>query len=172
MRRYLAAFGPATVMDAQTWSGLPGLKPVLEGMRPELRAWKDERGRELFDLPDAPRRDADEPAPVRFLPEFDNLLLSHADRTRMLADEHRQLVLMTGSLRVKATFLVDGFVAGTWRVNRKKKVATLELSPFAPLAPTTEDELAAAGEALLRFHEEDAATFEVTFDAPPAEATR
>jgi hypothetical protein len=156
--RYLAAFGPATAADALTWSGLPGLKPVLEGLRPKLRVFKDERGRELFDLPDAPRPDEDVPAPPRFLPEFDNLVLAHADRTRVLADEHRPLVV-TKNLRVRATFLWDGFVRGTWEVERKKGSAVLKLTPFEPLPKRAVKELAAEGEGLLRFVEEDADTF-------------
>lgn len=159
--RYLAAFGPASAMDMQTWSGLPKMKPVLEALRPQLIAFKDERGRELFDLPDAPRPHEETPAPVRFLPEFDNLLLSHADRTRVIADEHRDIVYMKGNLRLQSSFLVDGFVSGTWRVERKRKDATLFLAPFAPLPKRVLAELTAEGEALLRFLEEDAASFAV-----------
>jgi hypothetical protein len=158
--RYLAAFGPATAADAQTWSGLPGLKPVLEGLRPQLRVFKDERGREVFDLPDAPRPDEDVPAPPRFLPEFDNLVLAHADRARVLADEHRPLVV-TKNLRVRATFLWDGFVRGTWEVERTKGSAVLKLAPFESLPKRAVKELAAEGERLLRFVEEDASSFEV-----------
>lgn len=156
--RYLAAFGPASAMDMQTWSGLPQMKPVLEALRPQLIAFKDERGRELFDLPDAPRPDAETPAPVRFLPEFDNLLLSHADRTRVIADKHRDIVYMKKNLRLQSSFLVDGFVGGTWRVERKRKEATLFLTPFAPLPKGVLAELTAEGEALLRLLEEDAAS--------------
>ena len=170
VRRYLAAFGPATVTDAQTWSGLQGLKGILDALRPQLRVFRDERGRELFDLADAPRPEEDVPAPVRFLPAFDNLLLSHADRTRVLADEHRKLVLMTGNLRVHPTFLVDGFVAGIWKATRTRNAATLEIAPFAALPKLAASALAAEGDALLRFLEEDAATFEVTFTAPTGEA--
>ena len=125
--RYLAAFGPASVADVQTWSGLASLKTVVEALRPQLRVFRDERRKELFDLPDAPRPAEDTPAPPRFLPEFDNLLLSHADRSRVLADEHRNLVKVQGNLRVRATFLVDGFVGGTWRTERKRATATLFL---------------------------------------------
>lgn len=164
--RYLAAFGPASAMDMQTWSGLPKMKPVLDALRPQLVVLRDERGRELFDLPEAARPDAETPAPVRFLPEFDNLLLSHADRTRVIADEHRDIVYMKKNLRLRATFLVDGFVSGTWRVERKRKEATLLLTPFAPLPKGVMAELAEEGEALLRFLEEDAATFAVVQSEP------
>lgn len=163
--RYLAAFGPATVADAQAWSGLGGLKPVFEALRPRLASFRDERKRELFDLPDAPRPDPDTPAPVRYLPEFDNLVLSHQDRTRVLADAHKGLVV-TKNLRVRGTFLWDGFVAGTWTAERKKTTATLQVTPFAPLPAGAEAELTREGEALLRFAESDAATVQVQIGAP------
>jgi hypothetical protein len=155
VRRYLAAFGPATPRDAQVWSGLQSLRAVFEELRPELVTFRDERKRELFDLPDAPRPEEDTPAPVRFLPEFDNLVLAHDDRTRVIADEHRPKVTLK-NLQVRATFLVDGFVAGTWKVGRKKKTATLVLEPFGKLARKTLAELEQEGDALLRFVEEDA----------------
>lgn len=158
--RHLAAFGPATAADVQTWSGLRALKPVLEELRPQLRAFADERGRELFDLPGAPRPDEDVPAPARFLPEFDNLVLAHADRSRLLADEHRGRAT-TKNLRVRATFLWDGMVRGTWTTERKKDTATLVISPFEKLPRRAVEELGAEGEALLRFVEEDAGTFDV-----------
>jgi hypothetical protein len=162
--RYLAAFGPASVADFQTWSGLQKIRPIFEALRPRLVAFADERGRELFDLPDAPRPDQETPAPVRFLPEFDNLLLSHAERTRVIADAHRPIVYKSGNLRLLATILVDGVVSGTWRVERKRKVATLRIVPFAPLARHVTDELYAEGEALLRFLEEDAGSFEIEYE--------
>ena len=159
--RYLGAFGPASVADLQTWSGIGGLKPVFDEMRDELVVLADERGRELFDLPAAPRPGADVDAPVRFLPEFDNLLLAYDDRTRVIADEHRPLVT-TKNLRVRATFLVDGRVAGLWSVAVKRRVATLELAPFGTLARRAVAELAAEGEALARFAEPEATSYEVT----------
>jgi Winged helix DNA-binding domain len=164
---YLAAFGPATAADMQTWSGLRGLRRVVEGMRPRLRVFEDERGRELFDLPDAPRPDEDVPAPPRFLPEFDNLMLAHADRSRVLPDEYRGLVV-TKNLRVRATFLWDGVVRGTWTVEPKKAAATLRLTPFEALPRGAADELAEEGDALLHFVEADATTFHVKLDEPVA----
>jgi hypothetical protein len=160
VRRYLAAFGPASAADFQTWSGLKGAKQLLAGIAGELERFSDEGGRELFDLPDAPRPGADVEAPPRLVPEFDNLVLAHADRTRVLADEHKGGVV-TKNLRVRATFLVDGFVAGTWSVERKRRVAALTLAPFERLPKRTVKALADEAEALLRFMEDDAETFEV-----------
>ena len=164
--RYLAAFGPATAADVQQWSGLQAIKPVLESLRPRLALFRDERGRTLFDLPDAPRPAEDTPAPPRFLPEFDNLVLSHADRTRVLADEHRRFILGAKNGRIPATFLVDGWVAGIWRVERKKQAATLAITPFAALPKSAAAALAEEGDALLRFLEDEADTFDVRQNPP------
>ena len=155
VRRYLAAFGPASPADMQVWSGLKGLKQVFAEI--EL----DEVGSGLYDVPDAPRPDADTPAPVRFLPAFDNLLLAHKDRTRVIADEYRPRVV-TKNLRIHPTFLVDGFVAGMWRIEAKRRSATLTIEPFAKLTKKARAELEAEGEALLRFAEPDAAEIRVT----------
>ncbi|WP_213455761.1 winged helix DNA-binding domain-containing protein [Rhizomonospora bruguierae] len=163
VRRYLAAFGPATAADAQEWSGLRGLRQVLASMRDDLRVLRDDRGRELFDLPDAPLPDEDTPAPPRFLPEFDNLVLAHADRARVVPDAHRPLVV-TKNLRVRATYLWDGFVHGTWRVDRKRGIATLRLSPYEPLPPGAADALAEEADALLRFSEPDATAYSFAVD--------
>jgi hypothetical protein len=156
VRRYLAAFGPASAADVQAWSGVRGMKAVLDAMRDALAVFADERGRELFDLPDAPRPDPATPAPPRFLPEFDNLVLAHDDRARVIADEHRPLVT-TKNLRVRATFLVDGVVAGIWTIEVKRKLATLRLAPFGRLTKGAVKALTAEGEALARFAEPDAA---------------
>jgi hypothetical protein len=128
VRRYLGAFGPATRADIAEWSGLRvrDFEPAIESLEP-LRRFRDERGRELLDLPRAPLPDGETPVPVRFLPRFDNLVLSHADRTRVIADEHRREVIDGGW--VEATFLVDGFVAGTWRADD----GNVTVEPFAKL---------------------------------------
>ncbi|MFN8007345.1 MAG: winged helix DNA-binding domain-containing protein [Terriglobia bacterium] len=157
--RYLAAFGPASVADAQTWSGLK-LKEIFEKLRPKLRVYRDENRRELFDLPEAVLPDADVPAPVRFLPEYDNLLLAHSVRTRVLADEFRKKVFLPG-LRVAASFLVDGFVAGVCKVERVKQVATLMLEPFAKLSKRDRTEVEEEGERLLRFVQPEAESYGV-----------
>lgn len=147
--RYLAAFGPASVIDVQAWAGRTRLRPVLERLRPRLAVFRDEHGVELFDLPDAPRPDADAPAPVRFLPEYDNLLASHTDRTRVISEQDRKRVMTRNGMR--ATFLVDGQVTGAWRLHRGKASATLEIDPFRPLTTTERAEVEAEGSRLLEF---------------------
>jgi winged helix DNA-binding protein len=160
--RYLGAFGPASVRDAQTWSGMRSLADAFAALRPKLKVFHDEKGRELFDLPKAPRPPAGTPAPVRFLPDYDNLLLAHADRTRVVADAHRTR-LATKNLQVLATFLVDGFVAGSWKIERTRSSAALVLTAFEPLSRKAKADLTAEGKALLRFAESDAKTAEVRF---------
>lgn len=161
--RYFAAFGPATVRDAQHWCGLKRLGPVVDRLRPRLRTFRDEAGAELFDLPHAPRPDADAPAPARFLPEFDNVLLSHANRARIISEPDRKRVFTVNGI-IRATFLVDGFVRGMWRMERDGDTAALVISPFAPLAPADRAALEDEGGRLLRFAAEDAARREVRFD--------
>jgi hypothetical protein len=128
IRRYLAAFGPADRRDLVTWSMLraPMLQPSLEAL--ELRRVRDEQGRELFDVPRAPLPAADTPAPVRFLPKWDNLLLSFDDRTRVLPEPYRRVVIKANG-DVAQTFLVDGVVAGTWRAVDGR----VQVEPFEPL---------------------------------------
>lgn len=155
VRRYLAAYGPATVADAQVWSGIPNLKAAFAKL--DLVTFG-----KYFDLAKAPRPDADAPAPPRFLPEFDSVLLAHKDRRRVIADEHRKAVYLP-ALRVAATILVDGAVAGTWIVKKEKKAATLAITPFGKLAKSVKDALAEEGAALVRFVEPEAATFKVGF---------
>ncbi|MFC5213299.1 winged helix DNA-binding domain-containing protein [Streptomyces coerulescens] len=133
--RYLAAFGPASVKDFQTWAGLTRTRPVFERLRPELLTFRDENGVELFDLPDAPRPDADTPAPPRFLPEFDNLLLSHADRTRVVPPANRGRTWQVNT--VYCPFLVDGFLAGVWRILDD----ALVIEPFGDLTEAQRGEV-------------------------------
>ena len=158
--RYLAAFGPATVTDIQTWSGLPRLKEAIEKLRPELVTYRDETRRELLDVPDMPVLDA--PAPERFLPEYDNLLLSHDKRTRVVADEYRKRVYLPG-LRVAATILVGGFVRGAWKIEKAKGAATLVIEPFDTLTKANRAALTEEGEKLVRFVESDAKAWDVRF---------
>lgn len=146
VRSYLAAFGPASAADFQTWSGLDG-RAAFERLRGELATFTDDRGRELFDLPDAPRPDPRAPAPPRLVPDFDNLVLAWSDRRRIVADEHRPRIAPTKNLRIKATFLVDGLVAGTWKLRGSK----LELEPFDRLREADAEALREEGAALAGF---------------------
>jgi hypothetical protein len=141
----------------QAWTGLRGVAAVLKGLRDQLTVLRGPGGRELFDLPDAPRPDADTPAPPRFLAEFDSLVLAHADRSRLVAEPHRKR-MVSKNLRVPATFLWDGTVRGTWRVQRRSKSATLALTPFEKLPRVAVRGLTEEGEALLRFAEPEATT--------------
>jgi winged helix DNA-binding protein len=134
VERYLAAFGPATVQDVQAWSGLTRLREIVDPMRDRLRVFADERGRELFDRPDSPRPDPDVPAPARLAAEYDNLILSHDDRTRVMADDdRRQLFRQLNSF--PGSVLLDGFVAGAWRVKRAKGTATVTIELFRARIP-------------------------------------
>jgi hypothetical protein len=163
--RYLAAFGPASVTDAQTWSYLTKLAPVFEKLRHRLVVFRDERKRELFDLPKAPRPQEDTPVPVRFLPAFDNILLAHADRSRIIADDYRPRVSLK-NLQILPTFLVDGFVAGTWEVALQRKVAVLTIFPFKALTRVVKSELALEAEELLRFLTPEGSRRNVAFVKP------
>ena len=143
--RYLAAFGPATAKDVQTWSGLTGVGEVLARLRPHLRTFRDEAGRELFDVPDGPLPDPETPAPVRFLPEYDNLVLSHHDRSRVIDRRFGLDGWMRGSI------LVDGFVRGTWRHDTKAGVATMLIGLFSDLGAGDRAEVEAEAVRVLDF---------------------
>ena len=151
---YLGAFGPASVADVQRWSGLQGLKPVVDALREQLVTFTAGR-RELFDLPDAPRPDADTDAPPRFLADFDSLVLAHDDRTRIIADEHKPKIA-SRNLRIPAMVLWDGFATGTWRIERARGVATLAVTPFARLPRGAAKAIEPEALALLAFAEPDA----------------
>jgi hypothetical protein len=145
--RYLAAFGPASVADVQSWSGLQGLRDPMDALRPQLLTFRDERNRELFDLPEGPRPGEGLPAPIRFLPEYDNLLLSHSDRARVITEQHRTEVVRDFGARF---FLVDGFVAGRWKPDIGKSAATLTIDLFES-ASAARAEVAAEAERVAAF---------------------
>ncbi len=160
--RYLAAFGPATVGDAAAWSRLTGLREVVERLRPRLRTFRDERGRELFDLPEAARPDPDTPAPPRFLPEYDNVLLSHEDRTRFISDEARaRASRLAGAIH--GTVLHDGTVYGLWRLDRDRDgdAATLVVNVVGRATKRADGAIAAEGRRFLRFVASDTSSRDV-----------
>jgi hypothetical protein len=152
----------------------PALQPALtrsmnsiagkEEIKPELRIIRDENDNELLDLPDAALPSGDTPAPPRFVPDYDNLVLSHADRGRVISDEHRKKVFLSAA-RVRATFLIDGFVRGAWKVEKTRRAATLVIEPFERLSRGDRDALSEEGERLVRFLAEPqgAEMFDVSF---------
>lgn len=158
--RYLKAFGPASVNDMQHWSGLTRLAPAFDAMHDQLVSFTAEDGRTLYDLPDAPRPDADTPAPVRFLPEYDNVYLGFADRRRIQSDLARaRMPLVNG---YPSTFTVDGFIAGKWSLARRKDTAHLTLTPFRPLKKRELAEVEEQGHAMAAFLTEGAAEITTT----------
>jgi hypothetical protein len=142
VRRYLAAFGPAASADLRAWCGLAGLPAAVAATREKLVSFRDERGRELLDLPDAPRPDPDTPAPVRFLPAFDNALLGYHDRSRIIDDAHRGL-----SVAGERVVLVDGRVAATWNV----RDSTVTVTPLRPLSGADRAAVSEEGRELASF---------------------
>ena len=159
LRRYLGGFGPARLADAANWAGVPvtRLRPAAE--RLALRTFRDEAGRELLDLPRAPLPPGDVSPPVRFLPTWDATLLAHARRTQILPERFRDLVFHVRTPQSVATFLADGAVAGTWRVERAARKATLIAEPFEPLPRGSRADLLDEAARLVRFHERDAESF-------------
>jgi hypothetical protein len=154
--RYLAAFGPAMIADAAAWSRLTGFREVFDRLRPQLRVFVDEKGRDLFDLPDAQRPDPDMSAPVRFLPEYDNVLLSYADRSRFGADAQ----LFASDLGAyKGSVLVEGVVRAIWssRLDTDTGVATATVH-HRPLAPADSAAVEAEGHAAVEFWHPEAST--------------
>jgi Winged helix DNA-binding domain len=128
--RYLAAFGPASVADMQTWSGLSRLGEVAERLDARLTQVKSQDGQTLYDIPDAPRPHPDIPAPVRLVAPFDNVMLSHANRTRVISDEHRKRLFSGKNGVFPGTVLVDGFVGGTWELVGKGESTSMRVQPY------------------------------------------
>ena len=164
VRRTLASFGPSSRADLAAFTGLAvaAIAPALDALEPELERLTGERGRELYDLRGAPRPPADTPAPLRLLGEWDNVLLAHADRTRVFDDETRRRVIRKNG-DVRPTILVDGFVAGTWWWRRKQDVATLEATPFVQLTKPQRAELEREAELALAVLEPAATRFAVEY---------
>jgi len=160
--RYLAAFGPASVRDAQAWSGLTRLREVFGRLRPGLRVFRDEQGTELFDLPGAPRPEPDIPAPVRLVAEFDNLVLSHADRARIISEPNRQRTFTPNGV-FPGIVLVDGFAAGMWKITRSRAAAALTVELFGPLGSRDRDAVTGEGGRLLAFAAPDAPAHDIRF---------
>jgi hypothetical protein len=157
VRRYLAAFGPAASADLRAWCGLAGLPAAVAAMREELVSFRDERGRELLDLPGAPRPDPGTPAPVRFLPAFDNAILGYHDRSRIIDDAHRGL-----SVAGERAVLVDGRVAAKWDVEE----GTVVVAPLRRLSPAERTAVAEEGRELASFLSDDESD-RVRVDASP-----
>jgi len=164
VRRYLAAFGPSSRADVAAFTGLAvaSVAPALDALEPELERLTDERTRELYDLRGAPRPPADTPAPLRLLGEWDNVLLAHADRTRMFDDETRRRVIRKNG-DVLPTILLDGVVAGTWWWRCKQGVATLEAAPFEKLTKGDKAHLEREAMLVLAVLEPAASRFEVAY---------
>ena len=165
--RYLAAFGPSTVADAQSWSGIPRLKPAFEALRPRVRNLRDERGRELFDVPDGPYPDPKTPAPVRFLPEYDNVGLGHKDRSRIIPDGVVQWTEVGWG-----GVLVDGFAAARWRLWTEGGDAILRVEPFGKLRRDDRAAVSEEGERLAAFLAPETERRTVRFGAFEPDAAR
>lgn len=162
VRRYLAAFGPATVADVSTWSRLAGMREVVERLRPQLRVFHGEDGRELFDVPEAPAIEVDAPAPVRFLPEYDNVLLSHADRSRF-GDKADAGLLYPDQNPGRGHVLIDGRLRATWKWTQDRKAGTAAIAVLhVAMAKRAVASIEAEARRLLRFlaagHEHEVVT--------------
>lgn len=162
-RRYLAAHGPSLPADFAGWSGLKGAAAVFEALGEELVTFTDERGRTLYDLRDAPRPEADTAAPVRLLADFDGAVLGRADRTGIIKPEHAPLLASKNGL-IPAMVLIDGVVAGTWRIDAKRRTVAVSVRPFGKLAAKDRKTIEAEAISAALFLEPDAKP-EVTFEA-------
>lgn len=160
--KYLGAFGPASVKDIQVWSGLTRIQEVIEKLRPRLCSFFDERGNELFDLQDSPRPDRNTHATPRFLAEFDNILLSYSDRTRIIKKEYEELLFSKNGI-IGAAVLVDGFVQGIWKIVRQSNIATLNIELFESISKENHRALVVEGKDLLKFAAPDFAEHHIQF---------
>jgi hypothetical protein len=160
--RYLQAYGPATMKDFQTWSGITKLRDIFERLRPQLVMFQNQQGEELFDLPHAPRPEAEIEAAPRFLGEFDHVLLSHDNRTRIMDENDRRRIITNNGI-VKATILVDGFVAGGWTIVQQGNTAVLNIESFRALTLEQADQLVTEGERLLRYAVAEGDKYDITF---------
>ena len=160
--RYLRSFGPASVLDVQSWSGLTKLREVFDRLRPVLLTFRNEDGRELFDMPEAPRPDPDTPAPVRFLGEYDNVLLGHADRRRLIPEDFPWAEMLAPS-RFVNNLLVDGLLRATWWIEREKR-ATLAIRPFRRFSRAVRAEVTAEAERMIDFAAPEAEGREVRIE--------
>jgi hypothetical protein len=166
VRRYLRAFGPASINDMQTWCRLTKLSAEFELLKDELVTFRSEDERTLYDHPEAPRPDADIPAPVRFLPLYDNVYLGYDNRSRMLAagDTMRVNLLLAG---FKPAVLVDGVIAATWSIEAKKGAARLVVEPYRKLRKTDVRDIEREGLAFLKFWDRAADRYDVEVMASP-----
>jgi hypothetical protein len=162
-KRYLRAFGPASIKDFQFWVGITKLQDMLKGIKDQFTVYKDEKGTELFDLPDLQIPEGDTPAPIRFMPEYDNLVIGHDSRVRVLADEHYKRVFLSAA-RVRSMILVDGFVAGAWKIDKTKGQIVLSIEPFVMLDNSTQETLEVEGQRLMKFVEPNGKSYSVIFD--------
>jgi hypothetical protein len=159
--RYLRAYGPASINDMQIWSRLTKLSTEFEALRDQLVTFTDETGRTLYDLPDAPRPDAGTPAPVRFLPLYDNAYLGYDDRRRMLSEHTAEMTNMFQAF--KPAVLIDGVIDAGWVITAKKGTAVIEVESYRKLLKRESAEIEREGLAFLRFMEPEAKSWEVTF---------
>jgi hypothetical protein len=164
--RCIAAVGPCSAADVRSWSALTGIQPALAALRPQLVSFKDEAGRELFDLPDAPRPREDTPAPVRFLPEYDNVFLSHAERSRIVPRQHIPHFTQTNNGRRLRAVLIDGFVRGGWSVETKDDSVTLFVLAFEKSSKATLAELEQEAQGLMKFIEPGARSYKLDLRRP------
>lgn len=162
-RRYLAAFGPASVMDFQTWTGMTNLKSQLAPALGDLKIYQTESGQDMYDLPEATIAAPDSIAPVRFIPEYDNMLIAHRDRSRILPDEHRKKVFLSAG-RVIGTVLIDGVVGATWKVQKDKNTVTLNVNLFETQPNDCLQEIQEEGNGLIQFVDDKASSRAVVIE--------